>query len=286
MDKSATRQFCSFATRKGTLRWSAMARQRKARTASILDTTGNHMDALQQVAQVASSGKSLKARNMVWLVAVGIFDVIVLLVIAFHHPIDDFTADKGMALRTGLSVFLPVPIIFLSYLLSQSQKAILVFWRLQNPMPGSRAFSVHAQTDTRIDLDALKKNVGALPSDERDQNSMWYRLYKQVENEVSVLESHQKYLMFRDIAAMSLLLVPLVALGLFLFGSTVTAVVWSAVVFAIQYLIAALAARNSGIRFVQNVLCIHSAKKVSGARRAASRSKPEKKGGAADGRGE
>jgi len=49
-----------------------------------------------------------------------------------------------------------------------------------------------AQTDTRIDVNALKKNVGAFPSDERDQNSMWYRLYKQVENEVSVLESHQE----------------------------------------------------------------------------------------------
>jgi hypothetical protein len=234
------------------------------------------MDALQQVAQVASSGKSLKARNMVWLVAIGVFDVAALLVIAFHHPIDDFAADKGMALRTGLSVFLPVPIVLLSYLLSHSQKAILVFWRLRNPMPGSRAFSVHVQTDTRIDVDALKKNVGAFPSDERDQNSMWYRLYKQVETEVSVLESHQKFLMFRDITAMSLLLVPLVALGLFLNGNTTWAVVWSAVVFAVQYLIAALAARNSGIRFVQNVLCIHSAKKVSGARRVASRSKPEK----------
>jgi hypothetical protein len=242
------------------------------------------MDALQQVAQVASSGKSLKARNMVWLVAVGVFDVIILMGIAFHHPIDDFTADKGEALRTGLSVFLPVPIIFLSYLLSHSQKAILVFWRLRNPMPGSRAFSLHAQTDTRIDVDALKKNVGAFPVDEREQNSTWYRLYKQVENDVSVLESHQKYLMFRDIAAMSLLLVPLVALGLFLFGDTVTAVVWSAVVFAVQYLIAALAARNSSIRFVQNVLCIHSAKKVSGARRAAPRSKSEKKASVSDGR--
>ncbi|MEB2607662.1 hypothetical protein SB461_14265 [Burkholderia cenocepacia] len=277
MDKYVTRRFYSFATRKVTLRWFAMARQLENRTASILHTTGNHMDALQQVAQVASSGKSLKARNMVWLVGVGIFDVITLLVIAFHHPIDDFTADKGMALRTGLSVFLPVPIIFLSCLLSHSQKAVLVFWRLRNPMPGSRAFSVHAQTDTRVDVDALKKNVGAFPSDERDQNSMWYRLYKQVENEVSVLESHQKYLMFRDIAAMSLLLVPLVALGLFLFGNTVTAIAWSAVVFAVQYSIAAVAARNSGIRFVQNVLCIHSAKKVSGSRRAAL-SKPEKKG--------
>jgi len=112
------------------------------------------------------------------------------------------------------------------------------------------------------------------------------RLYKQVENEVSVLESHQKYLMFRDIAAMSLLLVPLVALGLFLFGNTVTAVAWPAVVFAVQYSIAALAARNSGIRFVQNVLCIHSAQKVSGARRAAPKSKPEKNGAVADGCGD
>jgi len=213
---------------------------------------------------------------MVWLVAVGIFDVIVLLVIAFHRPIDNFAADKGMALRTGLSVFLPVPIVFLSSLLSHSQKAILVFWRFRNPMPGSRAFSVHVHTDTRVDVDALKKNVGAFPSDERDQNAMWYRLYKQVEIEVSVLESHQKYLMFRDIAAMSLLLVPLVAFGLFLFGNTTSAVAWSVVVFAVQYLIAALAARNSGTRFVQNVLCIHSARKVSGARRVASRSKPEK----------
>jgi len=66
--------------------------------------------------------------------------------------------------------------------------------------------------------------------------------------------------MFRDIAAMSLLLVPLVALGLFLIGNTVTAIAWSAVVFAVQYSIAALAARNPGIRFVQNVLCIHSAR--------------------------
>lgn len=227
------------------------------------------MDALQQIAQVTSSGKSLKARNMVWLVAVGIFDVIVLLVIAFHHPIDDFAADKGMALRTGLSVFLPVPIVFLSYLLSHSQKAVLVFGRIRNPMPGSRAFSVHAQADSRIDVNSLRNNVGAFPSDERDQNSMWYRLYKQVEDDVSVLESHQKYLMFRDIAAMSLLLVPVVALGLFLFGNTTSAVVRSAVVFAVQYLIAALAARNSGIRFVQNVLCIHAAKKVIGARRGA-----------------
>ncbi|WP_091785714.1 hypothetical protein [Paraburkholderia steynii] len=225
------------------------------------------MDALQAVAQAATSGKSLKTRNMVWLIAVGIVDVIVLLIIAFHRPIDDFTADKSIALRISLSVFLPVPILFLSYLLSHKAKAILVFWRVNNPMPGSRAFSVHAPSDVRIDLTALKKNVGEFPESERDQNSMWYRLYKLVENDITVVETHQKYLMFRDIAAMSILLVPVAPSVLFLFGNKPSTAAWSAAVFGLQYLITAVAARNSGVRFVQNVLCIHATKKVTASKR-------------------
>lgn len=235
------------------------------------------MDALQAVAATATSGKSLKRRNMLWLVAVGIVDVIALLVLAFHRPVDDFTADKMTALRSSLTVLLPVPILFLSYFFSHSQKAVIVFWRIRNPMPGSRAFSVHAPADARIDLDALKKNVGEFPDDERAQNSMWYRLYKLVENDVSVLESHQNYLMFRDIAAMSILLVPLVPAVLFFFGNKPSVVALSAIVFAVQYLITAVAARNSGIRFVQNVLSIHATKKVAASRRAAQKRKPEDK---------
>ncbi|WP_420983823.1 hypothetical protein ACOIY0_00005 [Burkholderia contaminans] len=161
------------------------------------------MDALQAVAATATTGKSLKRRNMLWLVAVGIVDVIALLVLVFHRPVADFSADKMVVLRSSLTVLLPVPILFLSYSLSHTQKAIIVFWRFRNPMPGSRAFSVHAPADSRIDLVALKTNVGAFPDDERAQNAMWYRLYKLVENDTAVLESHQNYLMFRDIASMS-----------------------------------------------------------------------------------
>lgn len=235
------------------------------------------MDALQAVAAMATSGKSLKRRNMLWLVAVGIVDVVVLLVLAFHRPIEDFTADKVTALRSSLTVLLPVPILFLSYFFSHSQKAVIVFWRIRNPMPGSRAFSVHAPADARIDLGALEKNVGEFPNDERAQNSMWYRLYKLVENDVSVLESHQSYLMFRDIAAMSALLILLVPLALFLFGNKPPVVGLSAAFFAVQYLIAAVAARNSGVRFVQNVLCLHSAKKVVATKRTAPKRKTEDK---------
>ncbi|WP_175673288.1 hypothetical protein [Burkholderia ambifaria] len=233
------------------------------------------MDALQAVVATATTGKSLKRRNMLWLVAVGIVDVIALLVLVFHRPLADFSADKIAVLRSSLTVLLPVPILFLSYSLSHTQKAIIVFWRLRNPMPGSRAFSVHAPADSRIDLVALKTNVGAFPDDEHAQNAMWYRLYKLVENDTAVLESHQNYLMFRDIAAMSILLAPLAPVVLFVLGSAIATMVWSGVFFIAQYLIAAIAAKNNGIRFVQNVLAIHATKKVASAKRASPRKKAE-----------
>ncbi|MBU9618965.1 hypothetical protein [Burkholderia multivorans] len=233
------------------------------------------MDALQTVAATATAGKSLKRRNMMWLVAVGIVDVIALLVLVFHRPVEDFSADKMAVLRSSLTVLLPVPILFLSYLLSHTQKATLVFWRLRNPMPGSRAFSVHALADSRIDLVALKTNVGAFPDDERAQNAMWYRLYKLVENDTAVLESHQNYLMFRDIAAMSILLAPLVPIVLFVLGSATATMAWSGVFFIAQYLIAAVAAKNNGIRFVQNVLALHATRKVASGKRGAPRKKTE-----------
>jgi hypothetical protein len=234
---------------------------------------GGKMDALKSVTEAATTGKSLKRRNMMWLVAVGIVDVIALLVLVFHRPLGDFTVDKMAAMRASLSVLLPVPILFLSYVLSQSQKATIVFWRLKNPMPGSRAFSVHAPADVRINMAALKTNVGEFPVDEREQNSMWYRLYKLVENDTAVLESHQNFLMFRDIAAMSLLLVVLAPIALLLAGFSGRTVVWCSAFFLAQYLITALASRNNGIRFVQNVLAIHASRKVTTAKSAAPRKK-------------
>jgi hypothetical protein len=231
------------------------------------------MDALKSVAEVATSGKSLKRRNMLWLVAVGILDVVALSLLVFNRPLSDFTVDKMAAMRASLSVLLPAPILVLSYLLSQSQKATIVFWRLKHPMPGSRAFSVHAQSDVRIDLDALRKNVGEFPVDERAQNSMWYRLYKLVQDDTAVLESHQNFLMLRDVAAMSLLLVVLAPIALALAGVGGGTVLWCDLFFLGQYLVTAIASRNNGVRFVQNVLAVHVVKKVAAAKPAAPRKK-------------
>lgn len=206
------------------------------------------------------SSKTLKGRNLAWLVATLILDCLVLLVLAFHTTIEDLTPTRVAAIRASLTALLPIPALILSSLISADHKAILVFWRVKHPLPGSRAFSVHAQADHRIDLAKLKKNVGEFPVSERDQNSKWYGLYKQVDSDPSVVDSHKNYLLFRDIASMSLLLVPVLPAVLYFSGVNPTRILISAAWFLGQYLITAFAARTTGIRFVQNVLAVHASR--------------------------
>lgn len=212
------------------------------------------------------SSKTLKGRNLGWLVAILILDVLVLLVMAFNTAIDELTPTKVGVIRASLTTLLPIPALILSSLISSDHKAILVFWRRQHPLPGARAFSVHAPADPRIDLEKLKKNVGEFPIVEREQNSKWYGLYKQVDSDPSVVDSHKNYLLFRDIAAMSLLLVPVLPLVMYLNGVDSTRIQVSAALFLGQYLIVAFAARTTGIRFVQNVLAVHASRKVAGSK--------------------
>lgn len=212
------------------------------------------------------SSKTLKGRNLAWLVATLVLDVLVLLIIAFHAAIDDLTPTRVAVIRASLTALLPIPVLILSALISSDHKAILVFWRLKHPLPGARAFSVHALADHRIDLAKLKKNVGEFPVAERDQNSKWYGLYKQVDSDPSVVDSHKNYLLFRDIAAMSLLLVPALLLVLYLGRVDSTRMLVSTAWFMGQYLVTAFAARTTGIRFVQNVLAVHASRKVVGAK--------------------
>lgn len=219
------------------------------------------------------SSKTLKGRNLAWLVATLVLDVLVLLVLAFHTAVQDLTPTAIAAVRTSLTVLLPIPALILSSLISADHKAILVFWRFKHPLPGARAFSVYAQADHRIDLAKLKKHVGEFPVDPREQNARWYGLYKQVDSDPSVVDSHKSYLLFRDIAAMSLLLVPILPVAMYFIGVDTMRILISAAWFLGQYLVTALAARTTGTRFVQNVLAVHASQKVSNARTAAAKAK-------------
>jgi hypothetical protein len=110
---------------------------------------------------------------------------------------------------------------------------------------------------------ALKKNVGSFPSEPAEQNSKWYKLYKMVANETEVAEAQKLFLLFRDMATISLFLIMLVPLGLFWSGVGLLMVWVVGVFFVVQYIACALSARWTGIRFVCNVLAIHSIRKVT-----------------------
>lgn len=58
-----------------------------------------------------------------------------------------------------------------------------MYWKPIDVFPGCKAFLKYGSRNPRIEVAALKKSMGALPTQSTDQNSMGYKLYKQVPNE-------------------------------------------------------------------------------------------------------
>ncbi|QOK96846.1 hypothetical protein HF909_10665 [Ralstonia pseudosolanacearum] len=204
----------------------------------------------------------LKDANIKWLVMLAILDAAVVLLFIAPELVD---ASKMVMLRASASPLLPVVVLLLTGLLSHEAKARLVYWRIKNPLPGSQAFTKYAPADARINMKTLAKNVGALPTDPGEQNARWYKLYRLVGDDPAVSHAHKLYLMYRDMAAMSLLLIPLVPAALWYAGAPSTSRWIAGGLFALQYVVCAIGARNSGTRFVCNVLAVHSTTKVKAA---------------------
>jgi hypothetical protein len=138
-------------------------------------------------------------------------------------------------------------------------KARLVFWRWSYPLPGSRAFTVHIKKDPRINIPALRAKLGDFPKSEKEQNGVWYKLYKSVESEPAVEHAHKEYLFTRDWAALAAMMVVVLGALAFWQAPLITAAIYFGGL-VLQYLLVRLAAANYGQRFVTTVLAIKSAK--------------------------
>lgn len=202
--------------------------------------------------------RSLKSLNMKWLVMLATLDVVIVLLFVAPEFIKDATWSTVAVMRGLVTALLPVIVLLLTGMLSHELKARLVHWKWTHPYPGCEAFSRHGLADARIDMAALKKNIGDLPIGAAEQNKTWFKLYKLVNDDKAVVEAHKLYLMYRDMSAISLPLVALVPLGLWLGGAPPSALWITLLVFTIQFVVCCLCARNSGTRFVCNVLSIHS----------------------------
>jgi len=210
---------------------------------------------------VSNADKTLKSKNLKWLWSVVAVDALALALIASPEILSPASVRSLAWVRLLAACVASVVVLLLTSLLSADAKAVIVFWRVKQTLPGHRAFSVYAPSDSRINIDALRKNVGSFPDDPREQNTLWFKLYKKVESEVTVAQAHRHYLLFRDLAAMSLLLAPIATLALYLGGAASQAASIAFALLCTQYAATALAGRNNGIRFVTNVLTLHSVKR-------------------------
>jgi hypothetical protein len=123
-------------------------------------------------------------------------------------------------------------------------KARLVFWRWTEPLPGARAFTVHLKKDPRINLSALRAKLGDFPKSQKEQNGVWYGLYKSVESAPAVAHAHKEYLFTRDWTALAAMMVVVLGAMAFWQAPLRTAAISSGVV--AQHLLVRLAATIMG----------------------------------------
>ena len=157
-----------------------------------------------------------------------------------------------------IAVIAPLGTFILSGLLPADAKDRLVYWRYRDPLPGSWAFSKHLPRESRADPDRLIERWGQLPHDPSEQNRLWYKIYRSVDSELRVHESHRAWLRSRDLTGYTALFLFFLGIPAIVMDSTRDVVVWYLVALLAQYLLVMMAARNYGIRFVRTVLAVAS----------------------------
>jgi hypothetical protein len=205
-----------------------------------------------------SEKKSLKAQYQKWLWALVVADLVGILFLVFPGVPSANELTKGVLWRLLTTTVIPVVVLLLVNVLPHKVKCMLVYWKPYGWLPGCEAFTKYGPKDPRVDMTRLAANVGQLPTDPGKQNSRWYQLYKATADEVEVAEAHKLFLLYRDMATITVFLIPLVPLTLYHAYAPPASQWISAGALLIQYLVTALSARHSGVRFVTNVVAVHS----------------------------
>ncbi len=200
---------------------------------------------------------TLKTKNAPYLIGFVIFMYVgFALVNGF-----DWSFAKSMEIgKAGLKLKNPVFsltfyvfVLVLTYLMPSEWKHRLIYTRWHHPLPGSRVFSNLLDKDERVSRQNLVDEFGELPTSADDQNTLWYKIYKTKQTDEVVLNSHGRWLLFRDVFAISIVL--FLPLTIFTFWNTGAK---AGLTFTLPYLALLggiwICARNTGERFACNVL--------------------------------
>ena len=201
----------------------------------------------------------IKSENRKWLILYLFLHIVFFALFTGLINFNLSDADHLISKLKNPQGFLPLSvailIIVLEGLFKNSVKEFLVFWRIKHRLPGHRAFTKVGLTDSRIDMERVKKLFpDGLPNDPEKQNKEWFRLYREYQDELQVFYSHKAFLLTRDLAALTVIFIPLSISGHFLLGSNPWMLFYHMLILVILFVGISLSARNYGNRFVANVL--------------------------------
>jgi hypothetical protein len=208
-----------------------------------------------------STETNLKAKNASMLWAFFLFNAVVFLSVFFASNVDAILHDfkTMLSFRASGILIAPLVLFLINGILSSEQKAVLVFWRIKNVLPGSRAFSKHGKSDPRVNMQRLNTLHGPLPSAANDQNSLWFKLYRSNSSEASVIKSHKDFLLARDMVSITFLYIIFTAIPMLFIGDAPYTYYYLGALL-LEYVFIVRVAQNHGKRFVTNVLALESVK--------------------------
>jgi hypothetical protein len=216
----------------------------------------------KKIAPAGTKEPYLKGKNAIYLWSFIGANLTIFLSLVVSRQFTSSSIDhfwQRVTTKDGIiAASIPPLAIVLSGVLSDAGKARLVFWRWRNPLPGCRAFTELLSTDPRIDVLALRTKHGDFPQDPREQNALWYRLYKAHKTIPPIWEAHKTYLLTRDMTTIAAVFAVVFSIGLLSVSLNRTILLVYVGGLVAQYVFIASAARNYGNRFVLNVLCEES----------------------------
>jgi hypothetical protein len=160
-------------------------------------------------------------------------NIVVYVVVSTFNYFDVEVANSKMSVflnpKSFLFILSPILALVLNGLLPNAIKEFIVFWKINNRLPGCRAFSKFAVSDYRIDVNTLKKMVGEFPEIPSEQNRVWYKLYNDLQGNEVIKGSHKDFLLTRDLCSISFVFtVVIVPIELYLWEDSRTKIIYAA----------------------------------------------------------
>ena len=200
---------------------------------------------------------TLKTKNTPYLVA---FIALAYVVFALVNKFDwNFVqtieiGKEGVKFKNPLfSLLFYFVALILTYLFPSDWKHKIIYLRWKHPLPGSRVFSELLDKDERISRKELIDKYGNLPSSPQEQNELWYKIYKEKQNDEIVLNSHGHWLLFRDLFSIFIIVAVPSVVFTFLNSGIKSGIIYAIFCFVVVVVLW-IAARNAGERFACNVL--------------------------------